>query len=56
MDIRTLPPLMGPPTIATATYEYKGNVALPENDTLAWIDEELEKEKNGPRRCLNTAD
>ena len=60
MNVRTLPPLMGPLTIATATYEYRGDVVLPENDTLTWIDEELEKkrerEKNGPRRCLDITD
>lgn len=56
MDVRTLPPLMGPPTIATATYEYRGDIALPENDTLAWIDEELERKKNGTRRCLGITD
>jgi len=32
-----------PLTIATAKYEHRGEVKLPENDTLAWLDETMEE-------------
>lgn len=33
--------LISPSTISTARYEYRGEIKLPENDTLAWIAEEI---------------
>lgn len=35
-------PFNTPLTISTARYEYLGNVELPKNDTLVWLDEEME--------------
>jgi len=32
-----------PLTVSPARYEYRGVVELPENDTLAWLDETMEE-------------
>lgn len=47
--------LVVPLMISTAQYEYKGEVTLPENDTLAWLDEEME-ELNESRGRANSID
>lgn len=43
-----------PPTISPALYEHQGVIELPENDTLAWLDElENEKDKIDSRKVCN---
>lgn len=39
MENTAIIPLM----ISTAQYEYRGEVKLPENDTLAWLNETMEE-------------
>jgi hypothetical protein len=44
-------PVIVPLTISTALYEHRGEVKLPENDTLAWLDETMEERDSvGGRR------
>lgn len=40
--------------IQTAQYEYRGTVDLPENDALAWLDEEIE-DSHESRRSVSSA-
>lgn len=39
----------------TTQYEYRGEVKLPENDTLAWLDEEI-GESHESRCCVSPTD
>lgn len=39
----------------TAQYEHRGDVKLPENDTLAWLAEEI-GDVHEPRRCVSSTD